>query len=175
MYSQPHVPSPRFQNLPSSAGLLGSFSQLSLNGSGSSSCSTSGAPSPMFPVTPELVHAHVLPPSGSPFKPTTAPRHQALPSHLPPRPPIPQRHATEPAQRNSQAPLATVVQQHILTPSGRAFSEGGRVQNVSSDPLCPLVIFWPDNEALPEPGQLRPSNVAGIVVSSHSICRWGFD
>ncbi|VDB87583.1 unnamed protein product [Peniophora sp. CBMAI 1063] len=163
MYPTQHVPSPRFQNPPSSAGLLSSFSQLSLNGSGSSSCSTSGAPSPMFPLTPEHVHAHIPPPASSPFKHTTAPRHQVAPSHLPQRPPMPQRHATEPTQRNPQAPLATVVQQHILTPSGRAFSEGGRVQNVSADPLCPLVIFWPDNEPLPELGQLRPSNSAGIV------------
>ncbi|KZV63557.1 hypothetical protein PENSPDRAFT_757885 [Peniophora sp. CONT] len=166
MYASPHVPSPRFQNPPSSAGMprfLDSFAQLSVHGSGSSSCSTSGAPSPMFPLTPEHIHAHVPPPTGSPFKPTMAPRHQALPSHLPPRPPMPQRHATEPMQRSSQQPLATVVQQHILTPSGRAFSEGGRVQNVSADPLCPLVIFWPDNEPLPELGQLRPSSSAGIV------------
>lgn len=172
MYPPPHVPSPRFQNPSCAAGmpqLLANFSQLNVNGSGSSSCSTSGAPSPMFPLTPEHVHAHLLPTASAPFKPTTAPRHQVLPSHLPQRPPMPQRHATEPLQRSPQPPLASVVQQHILTPSGRAFSEGGHVQNVSSDPLGPLVIFWPDNEPLPEPGQLRPTNVAGMVVSSSNI------
>lgn len=43
-----------------------------------------------------------------------------------------------------------------LTPSGRAFAVGGRMQNVSQDVLAPCVMFWPDNEALPEPGQIRP-------------------
>jgi hypothetical protein len=48
---------------------------------------------------------------------------------------------------------------HILTPSGRAFSIGGRVQDVSSDPLYSCFLFWPDNEPLPELGQIRPSNI----------------
>ncbi|KAH9922348.1 uncharacterized protein BXZ73DRAFT_79739 [Epithele typhae] len=43
-----------------------------------------------------------------------------------------------------------------LTPSGRALSGGGRVQNVSRDPLAPCVMYWPDNEPLPEPCQIRP-------------------
>jgi hypothetical protein len=53
---------------------------------------------------------------------------------------------------------------HILTPSGRAFSVGGRVQDVSSDPLSSCFLFWPDNEPLPEQGQLRPSNAVGVPV-----------
>lgn len=53
---------------------------------------------------------------------------------------------------------------HILTPSGRAFSVGGRVQDVSSDPLSPCIIFWPDNEPFPEQSQIRPSNLVGIAV-----------
>ncbi|SRR5258708_2913901 len=53
---------------------------------------------------------------------------------------------------------------HILTPSGRAFSIGGRVQDVSSDPLYSCFMFWPDNEPLPEQGQIRPSNLFGAPV-----------
>jgi hypothetical protein len=59
---------------------------------------------------------------------------------------------------------------HILTPSGRAFSMGGRVQDISSDPLVPCILFWPDNEPLPEQGQIRPSNPFGIPVSKASLC-----
>ncbi|KAI0790913.1 hypothetical protein C8Q75DRAFT_79525 [Abortiporus biennis] len=44
----------------------------------------------------------------------------------------------------------------ILTPSGKALSAGGRVRNVSSDPLAPCIMYWPDNEPLPERGQVRP-------------------
>ncbi|KZT68109.1 hypothetical protein DAEQUDRAFT_728388 [Daedalea quercina L-15889] len=50
----------------------------------------------------------------------------------------------------------------LLTPSGRAISVGGRVQNVSIDPLAPCIIYWPDNEPLPEQGQIRPSGSAVI-------------
>lgn len=50
----------------------------------------------------------------------------------------------------------------LLTPSGRAFAVGGRVQNVSGDPLIPCVIFWPDNEPFPEQGQIRPSHLTGV-------------
>lgn len=53
---------------------------------------------------------------------------------------------------------------HILTPSGRAFSVGGRVQDVSSDPLSSCFLFWPDNEPLPEQGQIRPSDLVGFSV-----------
>ncbi|KAF9238388.1 hypothetical protein BU15DRAFT_88429 [Melanogaster broomeanus] len=50
----------------------------------------------------------------------------------------------------------------ILTPSGRSFSVGGKVQNVSSDPLSPCIMYWPDNEPFPEQGQIRPSTTSGI-------------
>jgi hypothetical protein len=53
---------------------------------------------------------------------------------------------------------------HILTPSGRAFSFGGRVQDVSLDPLSPCIIFWPDNEPFPEQSQIRPSDLVGVPV-----------
>ncbi|KAJ2915118.1 hypothetical protein MD484_g5315, partial [Candolleomyces efflorescens] len=51
----------------------------------------------------------------------------------------------------------------LLTPSGRAFAVGGRVQNVSSDPLSPCIMWWPDNEPFPEQGQIRPNNVVGVA------------
>ncbi|KAJ4481076.1 hypothetical protein J3R30DRAFT_2398822 [Lentinula aciculospora] len=50
----------------------------------------------------------------------------------------------------------------LLTPSGRAFAVGGRVQNISVDPLSPCIMYWPDNEAFPEPGQIRPNGLMGI-------------
>ncbi|KAF9451331.1 hypothetical protein P691DRAFT_663483 [Macrolepiota fuliginosa MF-IS2] len=50
----------------------------------------------------------------------------------------------------------------LLTPSGRAFAIGGRVQNVSSDPLLPCIMWWPDNEPFPEQGQIRPNGLVGI-------------
>ncbi len=52
----------------------------------------------------------------------------------------------------------------LLTPSGRAFAIGGRVQNVSSDPLTPCIMYWPDNEPFPEQGQIRPAGLAAIPV-----------
>lgn len=53
----------------------------------------------------------------------------------------------------------------LLTPSGRSFSVGGKVQNISSDPAAPCVMYWPDNEPFPEQGQIRPSSLSGVTVS----------
>lgn len=53
----------------------------------------------------------------------------------------------------------------LLTPSGRAFAVGGKVQNISSDPLNPCILYWPDNEPFPEQGQIRPSGLVGVPVS----------
>lgn len=57
----------------------------------------------------------------------------------------------------------------LLTPSGRAFAVGGRVQNISSDPLSPCIMYWPDNEPFPEQGQIRPGGLAGVAVCLMSI------
>ena len=57
----------------------------------------------------------------------------------------------------------------LLTPSGRALSVGGRVQNVSRDPLVPCVMYWPDNEPLPEQGQIRPVGSAVISVRARVV------
>lgn len=43
-----------------------------------------------------------------------------------------------------------------LTPSGTQICMGGKVQNISSNPLAPCYMFWSFNEPLPDPGQIRP-------------------
>ena len=43
----------------------------------------------------------------------------------------------------------------LLTPSGRTFALGGRVRNIA-DEANPILMFWPDNEALPLACQIRP-------------------
>lgn len=76
---------------------------------------------------------------------------------------------SQPAIYHSPAPQPHMIPQKsahpLLTPSGRAFAVGGKVQNVSSDPLSPCVMYWPDNEAFPEQGQIRPSGLVGVPVS----------
>ncbi|KAJ7468583.1 hypothetical protein FB451DRAFT_1368880 [Mycena latifolia] len=58
----------------------------------------------------------------------------------------------------------------LLTPSGRAFASGGKVQNISSDPLSPCIMYWPDNEPFPEQGQIRPSGLMGVPQPGDWIC-----
>ena len=67
-------------------------------------------------------------------------------------------------QLPKQAPQTQTHQ--LLTPSGRALALGGKVQNVSRDPLAPCVVYWPDNEPLPEQGQIRPATAAQTHVRS---------
>lgn len=52
----------------------------------------------------------------------------------------------------------------LLTPSGHALSAGGRVRNISSDPMAPCIMYWPDNEPLPDRGQVRPLGSAVLQV-----------
>ncbi|KAF9815642.1 hypothetical protein IEO21_04432 [Rhodonia placenta] len=89
-------------------------------------------------------------------------------------PPMPLRSATDPSPVSQHARLPPV--QHappggakpasspypLLTPSGRALSIGGRVQNISRDPLVPCIMYWPDNEPIPDQGQMRPLGSAVI-------------
>ncbi|KAF9784738.1 hypothetical protein BJ322DRAFT_1141791 [Thelephora terrestris] len=44
-----------------------------------------------------------------------------------------------------------------LTPSGTHICMGGKVQNISKDPLSPCYMFWSFNEPLPDQGQIRPT------------------
>ncbi|KAJ7353544.1 hypothetical protein DFH08DRAFT_988022 [Mycena albidolilacea] len=63
------------------------------------------------------------------------------------------------------SPSATKSNMHahpLLTPSGRAFAVGGKVQNISSDPLSPCIMYWPDNEPFPEQGQIRPGGLMSV-------------
>lgn len=57
----------------------------------------------------------------------------------------------------------------ILTPSGKALSAGGRVRNVSTDPLAPCIMYWPDNEPLPDNGQVRPLGSAATQVCAYLV------
>ncbi|KAE9393974.1 hypothetical protein BT96DRAFT_943541 [Gymnopus androsaceus JB14] len=109
--------------------------------------------------------------------------------HSPTRPPLSPRFATSPNAPSFPSGLSTVHPSHgyplaappapsppasmpsisqsksshpLLTPSGRAFAVGGRVQNVSIDPLTPCIMYWPDNEAFPESTQIRPNGLVGM-------------
>lgn len=80
------------------------------------------------------------------------------------------RHA--PAAQSASGGKPASPSHPLLTPSGRSFSVGGKVQNISSDPCTPCIMYWPDNEPFPEQGQIRPNALAGIPVShgrSYSI------
>lgn len=93
---------------------------------------------------------------------------QTQQAHLIGQPP-PRPSASTPASNTAAAAVTSnpppKPTHPILTPSGRAFAIGGKVQNVSSDPLSPCIMYWPDNEPFPEQGQIRPSNVVGVTVS----------
>ncbi|KAH9856451.1 hypothetical protein C2E23DRAFT_882502 [Lenzites betulinus] len=65
-----------------------------------------------------------------------------------------------PPPSSSLPPPPPPPQYPPLTPSGRALSVGGRVRNIARDPLAPCVMYWPDNEPLPEACQLRPMDSA---------------
>ncbi|EUC58578.1 zf-RanBP domain protein [Rhizoctonia solani AG-3 Rhs1AP] len=75
---------------------------------------------------------------------------------LPLSPPPPRRFDSTPTGGKQPPRLPS-----ILTPSGRAFARGGRIQNVSPIPAIPLIMFWPDNEPLPQASQIRPPFAPG--------------
>ncbi|KDR78404.1 hypothetical protein GALMADRAFT_224788 [Galerina marginata CBS 339.88] len=100
-------------------------------------------------------------------------RHQQPQQHLnvqqhlsvgysPPQPPSPfgGSSASSVPHTTTNAPKSS---HPLLTPSGRAFAIGGKVQNISSDPLSPCIMYWPDNEPFPEQGQIRPSGLVGVA------------
>ncbi|CAE6440210.1 unnamed protein product [Rhizoctonia solani] len=72
-------------------------------------------------------------------------------------PPPPRRFDSMPSSGKQQPPRLP----SILTPSGRAFSRGGRMQNISPLAVAPLIMFWPDNEPLPLASQIRPPFAPG--------------
>lgn len=70
-------------------------------------------------------------------------------------------------QQQQQVSKQTALTHQLLTPSGRALAVGGKVQNISSDLLAPCIVYWPDNEPLPEQGQIRPATAAQVQVSQN--------
>jgi hypothetical protein len=103
--------------------------------------------SPRFASFPSQPHSLPLPPAQS---------QQQYTYHQPLQPPV---YVPSPAPPPKSA-------HPLLTPSGRAFAVGGKVQNISSDPLSPCIMYWPDNEPFPEQGQIRPSGLVGVPVST---------
>ncbi|ESK84228.1 hypothetical protein Moror_11080 [Moniliophthora roreri MCA 2997] len=109
-------------------------------------------------------------------KPSASPRFISAPNLVPSPSPVPQRSNTTSllpivggvnlnnlTTVRGDPTLRTASGHPLLTPSGRAFAIGGRVQNISSDPLSPCIMYWPDNEPFPEQGQIRPGNLVGIA------------
>ncbi|KIK54597.1 hypothetical protein GYMLUDRAFT_76935 [Collybiopsis luxurians FD-317 M1] len=108
--------------------------------------------SPTYPNRPPLSPRFAASPNASNFPSNV----QVLPAAPP---------APSPAQQQSLN-LPSISQSKnghpLLTPSGRAFAVGGRVQNISMDPLSPCIMYWPDNEPFPDPGQIRPNGLVAI-------------
>ena len=106
---------------------------------------------------------HGLSPVSSQFSPQGHPMQQNHHSQhpLPPHPGISASllNTFSPASAALAAAAASIPPSKmpaLLTPSGRKFATGGRVQNISRDELNPIHMFWPDNEPLPLTSQIRP-------------------
>ncbi|KIJ30457.1 hypothetical protein M422DRAFT_53729 [Sphaerobolus stellatus SS14] len=63
--------------------------------------------------------------------------------------PAPKASSTSSSLQLNQLPL-------VITPSGRARATNVVHRNVSGDPRNPCFIMWPENEAIPSAGQIRP-------------------
>ncbi|KAH9948455.1 hypothetical protein B0H21DRAFT_234312 [Amylocystis lapponica] len=136
--------SPRSAGLPMNCELLPfDFMQMQLNATVSPRFVAAAAP-----LSARADTCRFPLPLGPPLPPQrTSSLPVSLPSaRLPSPPPTPQK--------------LTGPSYPLLTPSGHALSVGGRVQNVSTDPLSPCVMYWPDNEPLPAQGQIRPASSA---------------
>lgn len=121
-----------------------------------------GPPALRLPASPRFVNSLGHPPmSQSPLSPPVA---------LPTYPNVGHnvRHGSVPQPSMTGAKPSSPTHP-LLTPSGRSFAVGGKVQNVSSDPLSPCIMYWPDNETFPEQGQIRPSTLTVIPVSTRRI------
>lgn len=110
----------------------------------------------------------------------SSPRFSSFSTHNPPLSPVQQQQQPQyiysqpsPQPAYVSSPTQPPKSAHpLLTPSGRAFAVGGKVQNISSDPLSPCIMYWPDNEPLPEQGQIRPSGLVGVPVSLLFPDKW---
>ncbi|KAK7688482.1 hypothetical protein QCA50_008020 [Cerrena zonata] len=96
-------------------------------------------------------HSH-YPSMSQPQSPLT-PLSAQMPLSAPPAPP----RSYPPIPSISPASKPPSPSYPLLTPSGNTLSAGGRVRNISRDPMSPCIMYWPDNEPLPERGQIRPS------------------
>ncbi|KAG1728853.1 uncharacterized protein EDB91DRAFT_1160580 [Suillus paluster] len=112
-----------------------------------------GPPASRLPVSPRFVNpSGHAPMSPSPLSPSlTSPLYPSVGHNV--------RHAPHPIQPSMMSAKPPSPTHPLLTPSGRSFAVGGKVQNISSDPLSPCVMYWPDNESFPEQGQIRPSSL----------------
>jgi hypothetical protein len=114
-----------------------------------------GGPSLRMNSSPRFVTQSSVPaPLSSPVATTTPVTLHGLPVSRTPMSPRSPFNATKPPPPSYP----------LLTPSGRALATGGRVQNISSNPLLPCVMYWPDNEPYPEQGQIRPQGPTGTQV-----------
>ncbi|KAG1875815.1 hypothetical protein F4604DRAFT_1762176 [Suillus subluteus] len=112
-----------------------------------------GPPTSRLPVSPRFVNSsgHTPMPQSSLSPSVTSPIYSSAGHNV--------RHAPPPIQPSMMSAKPPSPAHPLLTPSGRSFAVGGKVQNVSSDPLSPCVMYWPDNEPFPEQGQIRPSSL----------------
>ncbi|KAF9025062.1 hypothetical protein BDZ89DRAFT_1161893 [Hymenopellis radicata] len=102
-------------------------------------------------------------PAPPPARPLPSPRFTSSPNSQASFSPSSTYSPSSPAFPPSPAATPAKNAHPLLTPSGRAFAVGGRVQNISSDPLLPCIMYWPDNEPFPEQGQIRPSGLVGVA------------
>ena len=118
-----------------------------------------GPPASRLPASPRFVNSSGHPPMlQSPLSPpVTSPLYHNVGHN------VRQGSAPQPSMTGAKPPSPT---HPLLTPSGRSFAVGGKVHNVSSDPLSPCIMYWPDNEPFPEQGQIRPSSLMVAPVSS---------
>ncbi|KAL4260625.1 RanBP2-type domain-containing protein [Pleurotus pulmonarius] len=175
------APSPRFSSFPSSPVTATSTNSMStLNAYGNMAAlntSSLSAHSPAY--TPNMLSPSPCSSASSPATPSSAStsfgflpqlssaqQHSFAPQSKSSHQQRPQHSPSQFPQQNQYAHANQHTSPHphpLLTPSGRAFARGGRVQNISSDPMLPCIMWWPDNEPLPEQGQIRPPGLASAA------------
>ncbi|KAG8924995.1 hypothetical protein FRC02_010055 [Tulasnella sp. 418] len=122
-------------------------SQPSLQVSASGNLTAVLNPSPLATLPSPFPQSHVVPLRSTPNTPSSLDKPFFSP-HTP--------------QTASSATLSTSDSNFAfpyprqLTPSGRAVGQGGVVRNISGDDKNAIMMFWPDNEPLPDKSQVRP-------------------
>lgn len=129
--------------------------------------------------SPRAIQGQAPPPyqmAPLPVRPAASPRFASSPNFQSSFPPVSPSHSapfsfpSTPQSSSFHPPPGTHLlaaqaksSHPLLTPSGRAFAVDGKVQNISSDPLSPCIMYWPDNEPFPDQGQIRPGNLGAPV------------